>query len=259
VKLCRFELHNDPGLVRSGLYHEGRFYETDGSKALGIHEPGAVRLHAPIAHAPSLRLFDAPVDSHGESFWKFSYGHSGQLEGPNDEIEILEPGDGWDFEVRPAAILSDSGQQVDPSEASKWILGYTVLILLRPPEPLADRQIGIPSVMAVDGGTAVGPFVVTPDELNRNHADAPGIFDFPFEIKVNEETAASGVYRTPAPMADLISLASQSRPVLPGDIFAWPPLPKDAIEFTPLGRGLLPTDKIIASIEGLGPLVLRLA
>lgn len=246
-------------MIRSGLYYEGRFYETDGTNAIGIHEASKVRLHAPVGQPASLRLWDVTKDDEGQEVWRYSYAHSGGLEGPASSLEILDPGEGWDLEARVTAILSDSGGMVEPGEAPSMILGYSILLMLCPPERDEDLRLGFPTSYQTDGGSALGPFVVTPDELLETRGASDTEFKFPYEIMVNDSVAAAGVWQTPIPMSHLAAYSSVPRSLIAGDAIAWPALPKPPLDMTPLGRTLLPTDRIQVKVEGLGPLVVNIA
>jgi hypothetical protein len=57
----------------------------------------------------------------------------------------------------------------------------------------------------------------------------------------------------------LLNLASQVRPVMAGEVIAHLPLPKPALEDSPLERGLVPGDVVQVKMEGLGILSSRIA
>lgn len=261
VKLCRFELLEQPGSVRSGLYYDGRIYETDGKNAIGIHEVDQIRLHAPIGQPPSIKAFHVTRSSAGEEMLYYSYLHSAQLHGPNAEHELPDLGEGfggWDFEARICAVLSDTGSSIQPDEGDSFILGYTILCQLCPPAESVQAPIEVPTAILTDGGSALGPFVITPEEIAEYETSERSTYSLEWVMTVNETEIAQGVWKPEPIFPVLLNLASQVRPLLAGEIVAHLPLPKPTLEDSPLGRGIVPGDVIHVKLEGLGILASRI-
>lgn len=259
MKLCRFSVEDEPGPIRSGLYFDGKIYETDGQNALGVHDIGQVKVWSPVGAPPSIRLFDIGYDSQGEPVPYYSYANASDLTGPNGEVILLNPTDGWDFECRIAGVMKDGGTMIEAVDAKEFVLGYTLLLVLTPPEPESDRRLGFSTGFARDGGIGLGPFVVTPEELPPAPDGSTDRFVFAYELLVNQEPVARGQHQLPLSFGQMVENASQNRPVLPGDVLAWPPLPKQPLDLTSHGRGLMPTDKVQLNVDGLGILTTRLA
>lgn len=259
MKLCRFELHADPGTPRSGIYHEGRYYETDGERAAGIHDPGSIRLLPPIGTPPSLRFFDQARDASGNPFLTYSYGNSARLQGPNSDIDASGSDESLDFDVRIAVLVQESARNVDPYEASRLVLGFGIILSFFEPEE-SERlvSLGLSDAPARDLGTLFGPFLSTPDELLEHRASPdPLEFNWSVQIEVNGETVSETTEANPS-FSGMLALASRMGPVFEGDLFAGPAFNKTSLASGPLGRYLMATDRVAVNVEPLGTLVGRI-
>lgn len=261
MKLCRFELLEDPGTLRSGLFYDNRVYETQGMEAAGVHEPGTIRLYPPLGPCPSLRFFDIAIDNQGQKMLHYCYGNAATLYGPNAQFPLPEEQVDWDFEVRVVAAISDKGAQIDQDEAPKFILGYSLmLVLVAADQAERESQLGLPPAASRDTAIFFGPFVVTADELADTAArEAETHYIWRYEIKVSDEIVARGSNDAGFGTAQMLELASRRAELVPGELFAYPPLEKQPLDLTSLGRSLVPEDKVTCTIEGLGTLVARFA
>jgi 2-keto-4-pentenoate hydratase/2-oxohepta-3-ene-1,7-dioic acid hydratase in catechol pathway len=256
VKLARFELVRDPGVIRSGVWHQDRVYETDGEKAAGIHEPGDIVLHPPIGRPPCLRLFEAESPE-GSAY---AFGNPGSLWGPGSEIPSPMEGPGLGMECRIAAVCSDAGRMIDPSEGSSFLLGATLLILFTSePTRMSELSLGQAPGASRDLGGALGPFLVTPDDLGAPPGRPSSVrFRLEYEVHVNGDLIGEGEWETDPSFGSLAQAASQGCGIYPSDVIAWPPLPLPPLLASALGRDLASGDRIRFSAEPLGQLVIRL-
>jgi hypothetical protein len=255
MKLVRFELLEAPGRARSGLIYEERVYETDGEKAIGIHELGRVRLFPPVGPVAGFRVFEALGDG-------LTYHHRHpQVLGPLSEIEMPSQVDGLDFDAHVCVVLQDGGTQIDPHEAPGFVLGYTLALAFRIPSVVAeDREAGGSGAPGRDAGTVIGPFLVTPEDMTE--FSLPGnerILAFGYEMKVNADVVASGQVLLDPGLDRLLPFASAYSRVFPSEALAWPKLEKPELEFSELGRLLLPSDRVSLTVDGLGTLVAKIA
>lgn len=236
MKLCRFELTQDPGRARSGIYHDGRVYETDGEKAIGVHEPSKVRFLAPVGVPPSLRIFDGVDEG-----LTFRYGNASALLDPGTEIDA-PPGMGeLEPELRIASVLSDSGEQVDADEADTFLLGVTLTLGFYGPEFLDTDPM-----RALDMPRVIGPLLTTPDDLTSD----------PLKIRltVNGEFVWNTELLLDLNFANQIGLASRNMPVRVADLFLSPPIAMPRLRETSFKRELRPRDTVQVVVEPLGAL-----
>lgn len=256
MKLCRFELGERPGEVRSGIFHEGNVYETDGTQALGIHDPQDVHLLAPLGSAPSLRLFDVYDATANEGRLGYIYANPNLITGPDTQIEVPGNVQEMGVEIRIAATVSALATHVASKEAPGLILGYTPLLILTDISRSADVAR---LAQFRDVGMAAGPYMVTPDELGQHLAGGSQTnFQWGYTLQVNEHVVAKSVFESDFDFSDLLSFASETCPVFPGDLIAWPPLPVPDLDTTELGRNLSSPDTISLTIDGIGTLQTRL-
>lgn len=231
MKLCRFVVSDDPR-PRAGVFHDGKIYETDGEKALGVHAPDTVQLLTPIGHAASLRLFP----------WEggpFVYGNPGAIGPPEFEVLFSET-DSAGCDVFLAAVLGSTEREATPQEAERIILGYSILVAF------SDGRRGD----RYAPGYVLGPFVVTPEDLPGGVAALKG------RLHLGEEMVASvdvGAPRLGFP--EMIQAASRGGDVREGDIIAAGPIP--GLSLPEADRSLRDGDDVIAVIEKLGALGAR--
>jgi hypothetical protein len=219
VKLCRFVTSEDPR-PRAGIFHDGKIYETDGEKALGVHAPEAVELLTPIGHAASLRLFS--------SDGTFVYGNAGAIGPPEFSVLFSETGSAG-CDVFLGCVLGGSDRDCSLEEASALVLGYTVLV------GFSDGRPGY------GPGSVLGPFVVTPDELE-------GSAVLKARLHLGEDVVANAEVSLRV-FPELIRAASKGCDLREGDIIAAGPMP-GLVPDRPLRDG----DVVIAVIEKLGAL-----
>jgi hypothetical protein len=159
VHLCRFELLEDASVPRSGIYHEGKFYETDGEKAVGIHEARSVRLLAPVGPPTLCRL----MTPDGEGGLTYSVADPFAVAASGQPLDAGAHVEGLGIEARGALVAAGS----EPGEPAT-VLGFTLVVsLVRPGELAEARRRGLPEAPARSLGAWYGPFVVTPDALEE--------------------------------------------------------------------------------------------
>lgn len=255
MKLVRFELVEAPGRARSGLIYEERVYETDGEKAIGIHELGKVRLFPPVGPVAGFRVFQSVADG-----LTYHYRHP-QVLGPLSEVEMPAEVDGLDFDAHVCAVLQDGGTQIDPTEAKGFVLGYTLALTFRIPSVQEeDRARGGEGTLGLDAGSVLGPYLVTPEDLTEfTLPQDERVLSFGYEIRVNNDTVASGNVHLDPGIDRLLPLASRYSRVYPSEALAWPKLEKPELEFSELGRLLLPSDRVALTVDSLGTLVAKIA
>lgn len=255
MKLCRFEIENHPEEPRSGIFHEGKVYETDGQNAIAIHDPANIRFLSPIGRPAALRCFESYEALPGEWGVSYFFLNPANLRGPNETFDLPPAVEELGIEVRVAAVLQDAGLNVEPAESDGFILGYTFVALFV--DRAAERE-GAPHparwAELRDLGGFVAPFVVTPDELDDyRDQEARSRFTWKYKVSVNdEELPLGGTFGSDYGMDDLLILASRRAPVGAGEIIAWPALPLPELADTSLGRDLVPGDRFRVVVEGLG-------
>jgi 2-keto-4-pentenoate hydratase/2-oxohepta-3-ene-1,7-dioic acid hydratase in catechol pathway len=257
MKLCRFELLEDPGISRSGIYHDQRVYETEGMKAIGIHDYRKVKFLPPLGQPKSIRLFEVLTHSNHPQRLYSTYMNPTDMQGPLAEVSLPETTRQFDFEVRIGAVTQETGEQIQPREASGFLLGYTIYIGFIDYKQLAEEQKqGIPPYQAHDFPPLMGPFITTLDELNTQRIGDPEELRhrWSYEITVNNASLYKAEEEQIIGFSEILSHATKTRKVFPGELLCSAPLHKSRLSETSLGRFLQEEDHISVHVDPLGTL-----
>lgn len=226
MQLCRFILREQPNIHRSGILHDGRIYETDGTRAIGVHEMSAIGMLPPLASAPNVRLFD--VDG------RYTYRSSSSFLGPLAELEPPQAYDGLVAQVHAVAVLKEGGAHLEQDETENLFLAFTLAMTFS--YPGADMGWDLPM--------ALGPYLTTPEE-----------FDLAAPLKMSLALDGNAVAAAEAPLPDfggMAMAASKWSALEPGDVLISPALG------TVSATTLMPGHRVSVVDERLGTLVIRL-
>ena len=162
--------------------------------------------------------------------------------GPYQDAPIA-PGSAWqDFELEIAAVVGPAGADLTVEQAQQAIVGYTIFNDWSARDlQMFDSQLGIGQSKGKDSGVTLGPYLVTPDELEQYFAD--GRLDLEVTALVNDEVIGSG--STSAmdwTFAEVISYASRGVSLRAGDVF---------------GSGTVPTCTLIEHLDAADPAAFR--
>lgn len=167
------------------------------------------------------------------------------------EAEIAWPSftDKLDFELELAVVIGRTGKNIPVNRASEWIAGYTIFNDFSARDfqmyEMAGR-LGPAKSKDFDTGNALGPCLVTPDEI-----DDP--YNLRMRARVNGEEWASG---TSGGMRftfeEMIASISQDETLYPGDVIGSGTLPGGCgLEHD---RWLAPGDIVELEIDRIGVL-----
>jgi len=159
--------------------------------------------------------------------------------GPYDDAPMA-PGSAWqDFELEIAAVIGTSGKDLSVEQAEQAIIGYTIFNdwSARDLQHL-EGQLAIGQAKGKDSGVTLGPYLVTPDELEPYRRD--GKLSLQVTALVNDKVIGSGSTGTMDwSFGEVISYASRGVTLTPGDVF---------------GSGTVPTCTLV---EHLSPTALE--
>jgi 2-keto-4-pentenoate hydratase/2-oxohepta-3-ene-1,7-dioic acid hydratase in catechol pathway/glyoxylase-like metal-dependent hydrolase (beta-lactamase superfamily II) len=219
---------------------------------------GAVRLLAPIPRPPSIRDSLCFLDhmrncqaalgagrTLADTWYRipaFYFACPATVLGPYDNAPTA-PGSAWqDFELEIAAIIGAGGRDLTVEEAERAIVGYTIFNdwSARDLQQL-EGQLAIGQGKGKDSGVTLGPYLVTPDELEPyRHPSSPGKLDLRVTALVNDKVIGSGsTAQMDWTFAEVISYVSRGVPLCPGDV---------------IGSGTVPTCTLV---EHLNPAALE--
>lgn len=157
--------------------------------------------------------------------------------------------DKLDYELEIGIFIGKIGKNIKPEEAHKYIAGYTIY------NDFSARDVQIREMMArlgstkskdFDTGNAIGPYLVTPDEI-------PHIDNLDISAKVNgTEWVKSNSSEMPYSFAEIIAYISKDETLYPGEFIGSGTVGKcSGLE---LNRWLKRGDVVELSVENLGVL-----
>jgi fumarylacetoacetate (FAA) hydrolase len=197
-----------------------------------------VRLLAPLPRPASLRVY-ASFEEHAIAAasvrgaglppaWyrgpAFAFANHGAIIGPGAAL-TAPLAESLDYGLGLACVIGSVARDLTPAEAHEVIAGYTLLNTwcARDHEEL-EHALGLGPAKSRDFASSLGPWLVTPDELEL-YADDDGRLSLNLAARVNEiersrATAATQYY----PFPELIAHASRDVTLYPGDVIGSGPL-----------------------------------
>ena len=228
---------------------------------LAVHKEWAVRLRAPVPRPRALRDFFAfeehalqgaarrnePLAPQWYEQPVYYKGNHREIYGPDDLVPWPSYTRRLDFELELGAVVGRKGRDLSPVEAGKHIVGYTILNDFSARDIQKSEMVcRMGPAKGKDFGTALGPYLATPDELGD-------IDDLAMAIFVNGEKwstgRSSGRYWS---FATMLSHVSQEETVYPGDVLGSGTYYRGC--GLDLDRWLKPGDVVELEIGGLGRL-----
>lgn len=191
-----------------------------------------LRLLAPLPRPASLRNF-ATFEAHVAALQRqrgtaladewyhlpaFSFGNHGAVYGPDADIPLPQS-DALDYELGLACVIGRAGQDIAVEDAAAYIAGYTIVNDWRARDiESVEWAIGSSPAKSADFATSLGPWLVTPDELEI-YADDDGQLALAMTARVNEVERSRGNAATMHySFPQLIAHASRDTMLYPGDV-----------------------------------------
>src|SRR5271156_2505435 len=216
---------------------------------------GQVTLMAPIPRPPSIRdslcfldhMRNCQAAMGGGRMLKdtwyripaFYFACPSTVLGPYDDAPMA-PGSVWqDFELEIAAVIGTAGKDLSVADAERSIVGYMIFNdwSARDLQQL-EGQLAIGQAKGKDSGVTLGPYLVTPDELEPYRRDDK--LSLYATALVNDEVIGSGsTAQMDWTFGEVISYASRGVTLTPGDV---------------IGSGTVPTCTLV---EHLNPAALE--
>src|SRR6201993_305180 len=182
--------------------------------------------------------------------------------GPYDDAPTA-PGSAWqDFELEIAAVIGTTGKDLTVEEAEQAIIGYMIFNDWSARDlQMLEGQLAIGQAKGKDSGVTLGPYLVTPDELEPyRHPSFPGKLSLQVTALVNDTEIGSGsTGQMDWSFAEVISYASRGVTLSPGDVFGSGTVPTctliEHLSLTALESfpgWLHDGDVVTLKVEGLG-------
>lgn len=148
----------------------------------------------------------------------FYFQNPAAIRAANDEIPMPPGCVKFDYELEFAAVIGRAGANLTPEEAEAHIAGY-LLLCDWSARDLQAREVrqGMGPVKGKDSATSLGPWLVTPDELDSRRVG--NAFDLQMRASVNGRPYSKGnagdLYWS---FGQMISYASRGTRIVPGDL-----------------------------------------
>jgi len=245
--------------------------ESQGHNRVGL-QPGEIRLAPPLLRPMSLRDFYAfeqhVVTAHKNrgkqipkewyQFPVFYFSNPNAIFGPNEPIPYPSYTQALDYELEVACIIGKAGINISPEQAADYIFGYTIFNDWSARDVQRNEmRVGLGPAKGKDFASSIGPWIVTPDELEDKSTGRPGVYDLEMMARVNGEQRSHGNWKDiHYSFGEMIARASQDTYLLPGDMLGSGTVGTGCLLEITQGKGpwLQPGDIVVLEIENLGVL-----
>ncbi|MFD3733041.1 fumarylacetoacetate hydrolase family protein [Streptomyces sp. NPDC058632] len=167
-----------------------------------------------------------------------------------------------DFELEVGAVIGREGRDLTPEQAHDHIVGYTVFNDWSARDLQgAEMKVGLGPCKGKDTATALGPYLVTADELEP-HRDADGFLRLALTAEINGHVVGKDLLSNMSwTFEEMTAYASRGTRVVPGDVLGSGTCGNGGClaelwglrgEQTP--APLKPGDTVVLTVEGIGTL-----
>ena len=184
----------------------------------------------------------------------FYFSNHTAIYGPDAAIPLPRTS-ALDYELEIACVIGRAGRDIAEQDAAEYIAGYTILNDWSARDiQREERTVGLGPAKAKDFATSLGPWLVTPDEL-EDYALSDGRYNLTMVARVNGVERSRGnfrdIYYT---FAQMIAHASRDATLYPGDVLGSGTVGSGCLlELTAdQGPWLAPGDVVELEVTGLG-------
>ncbi len=240
-----------PRSIRDAMAFERHFLQARRGGA-AIKLPVVARLDRALRHATGLSLIGVP--RRFREIPAYYKGNPATVIGDGGIVYWPDYTDLLDYELEIGFFILRRGRDLKPGEALSHIAGYTIFndfsardVQIRE----MDLGLGPAKGKDFDSGNAMGPFLVTPDEVGDPCA-------LKAVARVNGDTWTDSSTRSPQfTPGEIVSYISRGETLHPGDFIGLGTVPNGCgLEH---GRWLKPGDEVSLEVEKLGTLTNRVA
>ncbi|MFJ2158102.1 fumarylacetoacetate hydrolase family protein [Streptomyces sp. NPDC087856] len=211
-----------------------------------------------ISNAGKAAVGDGTVNPVWYEYPIFFFSNPAAIKGPHDEIPIAPGTQLWDYEVEVAAVIARDCSNLDARTAEECIAGYLLYC------DWSARDISTSEMKFVfgpskskDASTTLGPFLVTPDELEP-YRSGKG-FALRMDGYVNDEHYGGGSWdEIHWSFGEMLAHASRGTTLRAGDILASGPVGTGCIQELAGRRPYLAAgDTVRIEVQELGAISVR--
>jgi fumarylacetoacetate (FAA) hydrolase len=236
-----------------------------------ILDPEAIRFGPPVLSPPSFRD-GYGFEQHVGMMWRrrggeipeawyrlavFYFSNVSELRGPDDSVWAPDGSEELDFEIEIGALVDTPGRNLSAERGEEVIGGYTILNDWSARDLQRDETtVRLGPAKGKDFATSIGPWLVTPDELEdvrQGHG-----FDLEMTVTVNGTETSRGRWSDIVHgFGELAARASADVTLRPGELLGSGTVGTGClleVRDQTLGRYLIPGDEVVLSVERLGSL-----
>ena len=230
-----------------------------------------LRFGPPILRPPSLRDFYA-FERHVATIWSrrgnpvpeawyrlpiFYFSNVSEIRGPDDEVWRPAASQELDYELEVCALVDTPALDLAPERAEEVIGGYTILNDWSARDLQRDEtSVRLGPAKGKDFATSIGPWLVTPDELDD--ARTGNGYDLAMTATVNGVETSRGTWASiQHGFGEMLARASADVHLRPGDLIGSGTVGSGCLlemKDETLGRWLEPGDAVILCVDRLGDL-----
>jgi 2-keto-4-pentenoate hydratase/2-oxohepta-3-ene-1,7-dioic acid hydratase in catechol pathway len=235
-------------------------------------------LLAPVPRPPSVRDFYA-FEEHVRTARKrrgldmdpdwyelpvFYFSNPAAVMGPREDVAVPPGSEALDYELEVAAVVGRGGRDLDPATAEHHIAGFCVMNDWSARDiQRREMKLSMGPVKGKDFATTLGPFLVTPDEIEPfRRARA---YDLVMTATVNgKEYSRASLADIYWSFGEMLAYASRGTEVVPGDVIGSGTCGTGCILELSLVHGeeaypwLAPGDEVSLEVEHLGRITSRI-
>ncbi|MCZ4585967.1 fumarylacetoacetate hydrolase family protein [Rhodococcus opacus] len=213
------------------LAEAGERAETDPSVVVDLEQAA---LRAPIPNPPTVRDF-MTFEQHVEGALKaidpaatipdqwylaptFYFTNPYSIRGPQDDVELPPRTQRFDFELELAAVVGRPGRDIAVEDAEQHVAGFLILNDWSARDvQFAEMQVRLGPCKGKDTATTLGPFFVTPDELEPYRKG--NAYDLTATARVNGQVIGQDNWSNMNfSYAQMLAYASRAADVRTGDV-----------------------------------------
>jgi fumarylacetoacetate (FAA) hydrolase len=155
----------------------------------------------------------------------FYFTNHNAIQGPGDVYCMPDHFNKLDFELEAAIVIGKKGRNIRAKDADRFIAGYMIMNDLSARTlQMEEMLLNLGPAKGKDFSTVIGPWLVTPDELEKYKTNPPSghegnAYDLKMSCSVNGKVVSKGNLRDMDwTFAELIERASYGVDLLPGDV-----------------------------------------
>jgi fumarylacetoacetate (FAA) hydrolase len=225
----------------------------------------------PVLRPPSLRDFYA-FEGHVRTMWErrggevpetwyrlpvFYFSNVSEIRGPGDPVWCPVASHELDYELEVAALIDTPAVDLAPDRAEEAIAGYTIFNDWSARDLQREETVvRLGPAKGKDFASTIGPWLVTPDELDDARRDTG--YDLAMTAEVNGTETSRGRWSDAQfSFGEMLARASADARLRPGDLIGSGTVGTGClleVRDATLGRYLEPGDEVVLRVERLGAL-----